>query len=303
MLLGTFQPNPNREKTPQHRLDSYRVFADALNGEQPVFCFAASNLAEFCFGAWVSTPYWPDKLMLVDTEDCVAYDAFEWNQLVKHEKQDTASSALLEGVDPLFAEYVISKSALEKGLVAQVGVLEELACPAEGDALAATDGGAAFDCRRAVYLTAAKDYSRAVTELRTSSEWLRLALAKEKFTQYVAKFFYLDATDQSVSTCEQLALPLDIKSKVFQTAQALRQDIDINDVTASREDYRKMVRLFGEQYLESCRRFWESCYERPHSVSRRLGRNDPCPCGSGKKYKKCCGGLHAVDIKGMQITH
>jgi hypothetical protein len=22
---------------------------------------------------------------------------------------------------------------------------------------------------------------------------------------------------------------------------------------------------------------------------RRPGRNDPCPCGSGKKYKKCCG--------------
>ena len=22
---------------------------------------------------------------------------------------------------------------------------------------------------------------------------------------------------------------------------------------------------------------------------RPLGRNDPCPCGSGKKYKKCCG--------------
>jgi preprotein translocase subunit SecA len=24
-------------------------------------------------------------------------------------------------------------------------------------------------------------------------------------------------------------------------------------------------------------------------VARRVGRNDPCPCGSGKKYKKCCG--------------
>ncbi len=22
---------------------------------------------------------------------------------------------------------------------------------------------------------------------------------------------------------------------------------------------------------------------------RRVGRNEPCPCGSGKKYKKCCG--------------
>jgi uncharacterized protein YecA (UPF0149 family) len=20
----------------------------------------------------------------------------------------------------------------------------------------------------------------------------------------------------------------------------------------------------------------------------QVGRNDPCPCGSGKKYKKCC---------------
>ena len=24
-------------------------------------------------------------------------------------------------------------------------------------------------------------------------------------------------------------------------------------------------------------------------VSKNIGRNDPCPCGSGKKYKKCCG--------------
>jgi uncharacterized protein YecA (UPF0149 family) len=23
-------------------------------------------------------------------------------------------------------------------------------------------------------------------------------------------------------------------------------------------------------------------------VSGKIGRNDPCPCGSGKKYKKCC---------------
>lgn len=25
-------------------------------------------------------------------------------------------------------------------------------------------------------------------------------------------------------------------------------------------------------------------------TQRRVGRNDPCPCGSGRKYKKCCGG-------------
>jgi uncharacterized protein len=25
------------------------------------------------------------------------------------------------------------------------------------------------------------------------------------------------------------------------------------------------------------------------TASKKVGRNDPCPCGSGKKYKKCCG--------------
>jgi uncharacterized protein YecA (UPF0149 family) len=25
--------------------------------------------------------------------------------------------------------------------------------------------------------------------------------------------------------------------------------------------------------------------------ARQAGRNDPCPCGSGKKYKRCCGGI------------
>jgi preprotein translocase subunit SecA len=25
------------------------------------------------------------------------------------------------------------------------------------------------------------------------------------------------------------------------------------------------------------------------NTQKQVGRNDPCPCGSGKKYKKCCG--------------
>ncbi|MBQ6948072.1 MAG: SEC-C domain-containing protein, partial [Firmicutes bacterium] len=32
-------------------------------------------------------------------------------------------------------------------------------------------------------------------------------------------------------------------------------------------------------------------YKRSKTVvkEKEPGRNDPCPCGSGKKYKKCCG--------------
>lgn len=28
----------------------------------------------------------------------------------------------------------------------------------------------------------------------------------------------------------------------------------------------------------------------PRKVEKKVGRNEPCPCGSGKKYKNCCGG-------------
>ena len=30
-------------------------------------------------------------------------------------------------------------------------------------------------------------------------------------------------------------------------------------------------------------------YKRPVTAKTKVGRNDPCPCGSGKKYKDCCG--------------
>jgi uncharacterized protein YecA (UPF0149 family) len=27
----------------------------------------------------------------------------------------------------------------------------------------------------------------------------------------------------------------------------------------------------------------------PFASTPKIGRNDPCPCGSGRKYKRCCG--------------
>ena len=40
---------------------------------------------------------------------------------------------------------------------------------------------------------------------------------------------------------------------------------------------------------------WDSFREmpapqKPYVAPPKIGRNEPCPCGSGKKYKKCCGG-------------
>jgi len=44
-------------------------------------------------------------------------------------------------------------------------------------------------------------------------------------------------------------------------------------------------RLSAERRREIRRKF----HEDHRAVRTKVGRNDPCPCGSGKKYKKCCG--------------
>ena len=52
--------------------------------------------------------------------------------------------------------------------------------------------------------------------------------------------------------------------------------------------------------MKSASRFWGFCGHTPDEAENyapkrgtvhvyKVGRNDPCPCGSGKKYKKCCG--------------
>jgi uncharacterized protein len=40
--------------------------------------------------------------------------------------------------------------------------------------------------------------------------------------------------------------------------------------------------------------FWRAARSAPQrrSTGPRPGRNDPCPCGSGKKFKKCCGQMN-----------
>jgi len=41
-------------------------------------------------------------------------------------------------------------------------------------------------------------------------------------------------------------------------------------------------------------RYAEEGPKQPVRRENKVGRNDPCPCGSGKKYKKCCGRAEAV---------
>jgi uncharacterized protein len=50
--------------------------------------------------------------------------------------------------------------------------------------------------------------------------------------------------------------------------------------------------LGAYQYFRSQREAYAGTGFRrePRGNTAKVGRNDLCPCGSGKKYKRCCGG-------------
>ncbi|ACY47273.1 preprotein translocase subunit SecA [Rhodothermus marinus] len=49
------------------------------------------------------------------------------------------------------------------------------------------------------------------------------------------------------------------------------------------------VRVRAQSPADSAARRDPTVKEQPVVVGEKIGRNDPCPCGSGKKYKHCCG--------------
>ena len=51
-------------------------------------------------------------------------------------------------------------------------------------------------------------------------------------------------------------------------------------------DYLDSIRMW--KYKGATKREIEGM-NKPIKKEMVVGRNDPCPCGSGKKYKKCCG--------------
>ena len=60
------------------------------------------------------------------------------------------------------------------------------------------------------------------------------------------------------------------------------EDSTIKDALNTRADRYDLDPIFGPD--------GEALADQPVAVKAKVGRNDPCPCGSGKKYKKCCGG-------------
>ena len=77
---------------------------------------------------------------------------------------------------------------------------------------------------------------------------------------------------------KERGMPSDPMSERFAKRQQQKKLDDLSKKTRNREEIEAEEKLIKETpKVEAIR------------ATAGPGRNDPCPCGSGKKYKKCCG--------------
>lgn len=89
------------------------------------------------------------------------------------------------------------------------------------------------------------------------------------------KEFDLDSIDMDT----ELSFDIDFRKLFFNMLKAEA------DYLYSLEEWEKI--FTEDEQIEIAKEF-----KRSRTVKReapKVGRNDPCPCGSGKKYKNCCG--------------
>ena len=82
-----------------------------------------------------------------------------------------------------------------------------------------------------------------------------------------------------------LQLPESVKLEVPALCGAMLADLESQGRLGGGKLLGAYVRALKEAFADAASGKLKPV-KRPGS---RIGRNDPCPCGSGRKYKKCCG--------------
>jgi hypothetical protein len=85
-----------------------------------------------------------------------------------------------------------------------------------------------------------------------------------------------------------LDLPAPLRSAVPEILTAFLSWLEDSGRLAEGRSLSAWVGALGPRYLERCSPKGGLRLPPVVKKTKDIGRNDPCPCGSGRKYKKCC---------------
>ncbi len=130
-------------------------------------------------------------------------------------------------------------------------------------------------------------YSKVLTNLEGKVSGEVSDLAKEHEVTDVHFMGFLDGINES------LEKELDLESIEADSQIEIQINFDklYFNMLESKADYLYSLpqwdRIFSEEKRKEITKEWRS--SKVIVKEEKIGRNDPCTCGSGKKYKKCCG--------------
>jgi uncharacterized protein len=110
---------------------------------------------------------------------------------------------------------------------------------------------------------------------------------------------YLMGVDLADPAWEDEADPDDLERILFPflalTGEAKEMALEEGEAWMDEAEEKRMMKEVSEglaDHLLDVRRYWfdKSIPGTVRRESPKVGRNDPCPCGSGKKFKNCCEG-------------
>ena len=95
--------------------------------------------------------------------------------------------------------------------------------------------------------------------------------------------------DDPIAALEELGLDLSkLDWETKEKLEALEQKIRGNPTP---EHLLSMMRQLGIDPVKLVKSLRKDTTTTTNYGTRKPGRNQPCPCGSSKKFKKCCGGV------------
>ena len=89
-----------------------------------------------------------------------------------------------------------------------------------------------------------------------------------------------------------LSINREISSFLSRASLPVREDANMREAQKPTNDDRNLKTSREDEVLKQ--RTSEPQKTQPVRVEKKVGRNDPCPCGSGKKYKQCHGKNEAL---------
>ena len=142
-----------------------------------------------------------------------------------------------------------------------------------------------------------KEYLREIDELREGISW-RAYAQKDPLIEFQHEAFRM-FTDLLVKIDEQIAerimkisaMEEQYKKRVFTPSEEVLQHKTFSAIGTSSSGQDAEYDAPGREASTS-EMFSPKIGDGKSTYKRdlpKVGRNDPCPCGSGKKYKKCCG--------------